>query len=40
MSVSAFIFILIGVSFVTTKVMNLLFLLDQPTDRRRTRYAR
>ena len=40
MSVSAFIFILIGVSVVTTKVMNLLFLLDQPAGRRRTRSAR
>lgn len=40
MSVSAFIFILIGVSVVTTKVMDLLFLLDQPSKRRKARYAR
>ena len=39
MSVSAFIFILIGVSVVTTKVMNTLLLLDQPK-RRRARSAR
>ena len=40
MSASAFIFTFIGVSVVTTKVMNVLLLLDQPTGRRRTRYAR
>ena len=40
MSVSAFIFFLIGVSVVTTKVMELLFLLDQPSKRRKARYAR
>ena len=39
MSVSALIFILIGVSVVTTKVMNTLLLLDQPK-RRRARSAR
>ena len=40
MSVSAFILVLIGVSVVTTKVMDLLFLLDQPSKRRKARYAR
>ena len=37
---STFIFVLIGVSVVTTKVMDLLFLLDQPSKRRKARYAR
>ena len=40
MAASTFIFVFIGVSVVTTKVMNLLFLLDQPAGRRRARYAR
>ena len=40
MAASTLIFVFIGVSVVTTKVMNLLFLLDQPAGRRRTRYAR
>lgn len=40
MSSSAFIFTFIGVSVVTTKVMNVLLLLDQPVKKRRNRYAR
>jgi len=40
MAASTFIFVLIGVSVVTTKVMDLLFLLDQPSKRRKARYAR
>ncbi len=40
MSASAFIFTFIGVSVVTTKVMNVLLLLDQPVKKHRNRYAR
>ena len=40
MSASAFIFTFIGVSVVTTKVMNVLLRLDQPVKKRRNRYAR
>ena len=40
MAASTFISVLIGVSVVTTKVMDLLFLLDQPSKRRKARYAR
>ncbi len=40
MATSTLIFVLIGVSYVTAKVMDLLFLLDQPTRRRRTKYVR
>ena len=40
MSASAFIFTFIGVSVVTTKVMSVLLLLDQPVKKRRNRYAR
>ena len=40
MSASAFIFTFIGVSVVTTKVMNVLLLLDQPVKKRTNRYAR
>ena len=40
MSASAFILTFIGVSVVTTKVMNVLLLLDQPVKKRRNRYAR
>ena len=36
MSASAFIFTFIGVSVVTTKVMNVLLLLDQPVKKRRS----
>ena len=36
MSASALVFVFIGVSVVTTKVMNMLLLLDDPTVRRRT----
>ena len=39
MSASALVFVFIGVSVVTTKVMNTLLLLDQPK-RRRARSAR
>ena len=39
MAASTFIFVFIGVSVVTTKVMNTLLLLDQPK-RRRARSAR
>ena len=40
MAASTFIFVFIGVSVVTTKVMNVLLLLDQPVNKRRNRYAR
>ena len=40
MAASTFVFVFIGVSVVTTKVMNVLLLLDQPVKKRRNRYAR
>ena len=40
MAASTLIFVFIGVSVVTTKVMNVLLLLDQPVKKRRNRYAR
>ena len=41
MAASTLFFVFIGVSVVTTKVMNLLLLLDDPNARRRAaRYAR
>ena len=40
MAASTFIFVFIGVSVVTTTVMNVLLLLDQPVKKRRNRYAR
>ena len=40
MAASTFIFVFIGVSVVTTKVINVLLLLDQPVKKRRNRYAR
>ena len=39
MAASTFIFVFIGVSVVTTKVMNVLLLLDQPVKKRRNRYS-
>ena len=40
MSASAFIFTFIGVSVVTTKVMNVILLVDKPVKKRSNRYAR